>query len=246
MRLIFVLIWLWLASSAFADGIMMGTTGTAGGGGGGGGGGTATPAVTWDTTFHSASWIFSNGNLTATWNGGATQSVARVTTSYSSTAPSGKIYIELTMNYTGTPCCMQVGFADNSVMTGGTPTIEGGGGVAYKAQATTLNFTVGGPPEKTMDTMTSGSLVAFAIDFGAKRVWAKIGCAGNWNAHLNSPSEDPNTGVGGWSIIPGTDWSPSGALWIGAQDGFTASADSAVLNDGPSFACTVPTGYSAW
>ena len=95
MRLIIALIWLWLASPALADGILMNTTGTAGAGGGGGGGGAAAPAVTWDTTVTDG-FTYTNGNLTATCSGTCTsaQKATRSTKGYAQSS-TAKVYYEI-------------------------------------------------------------------------------------------------------------------------------------------------------
>lgn len=243
MRLIFVLIWLWLASSAWADGIMMGTTGTAGGGGGGGGG-AGVAAVTWDPA-SSSYFTYSNGNLTATCSScaGGTAGATTVTTSYP-TNSTAKVYFEITANFTGTSTNFQVGVADATTIA--ALSVEGPGGVAYAATATG-NFTIAGPPTVTIAPYTTGTVVAYAIDWGTHKLWTKSGCAGLWNNNFNTPGEDPVAEVGGWPINPGADWTPSGPVKIGYSDGFTSTTThNAVLNDGPSFTCTVPTGYSKW
>jgi hypothetical protein len=52
----------------------------------------------------------------------------------------------------------------------------------------------GGSSGVSFGTITSGTVICFAVDIDAKRIWARVGAAGNWNGNV---ANNPATGVGG-------------------------------------------------
>lgn len=238
MRLWVFLVWLLTGLPAMAQGLTMSDVGTAAGGAAG------APFAAWDTTVNPTCFNFTNGNLTATFNGACSEVATQSTTSYGLTA-TAKVYFELTPVFstgTNSPGNIFIGFADAATLSGGT--VGGAGGVGYQTNGALF---IGSPGTGTIAAMVSGTVVAFAADFTARKVWMKVGCAGLWNNHVHSGTEDPATGVGGYGINNGTDWNPAGPLFIGFSDGFNGQLNAMTLNDGSTaFSCTAPTGYVRW
>ena len=139
-----------------------------------------------------------------------------------------------------------VGVSDNTGITGGN--LQTAGGIAYTTEtAAHGNFYIAGPPPAGLLQYTTGTVIAYAFDFGAQKVWTKAGCAGAWDNNFVTAGEDPATGVGGFPITGGgVDWNPSGTIYIGYSD-FGSTTNAATINDGATaFACTVPSGFVKW
>jgi hypothetical protein len=93
-------------------------------------------------------------------------------------------------------------------------------------------------PTTSVGTVTSGSLVGIAVDFGAKLIWFRLGAAGSWNA-TSGTTNDPATGVGGvsFSALTGPFY-PAATMW-NTSDRVTANfGDTA-------FSGTVPSGFTS-
>jgi hypothetical protein len=84
-------------------------------------------------------------------------------------------------------------------------------------------------------TLTSGTVIGFALDAGTKLLWVRVGASGNWNGNATySPG-----GTGGASLS-----AISGALCPVAE--FAAASDAANANFGDSaFTGAVPAGFTS-
>jgi hypothetical protein len=196
-------------------------------------------ADTWDPSNKGASITLSGGNLTATQtaNNGTNFSVRSIV-SHST----GKYYFEQAWVYSsgssvvagwGTSSATvassgyQIGVSDNNSI--GTAL---NGSVYYRGAILT-----------SIQGMTSGNTMGFAIDIGNQLLWTmpnvNVSCLGNWN---NSGTANPATGTGGVSISP----SLSGALYIMSTTQNTTIPDSIVLNVAGPLDCAAPVGFGAW
>ena len=192
--------------------------------------------TTWSTT-DLVNVTLSGGNLIATAsaiNGGVRGKDPK---------RSGKFYIEYTSTTTQN-AASGVGFAargpgtlgNSSLPMSAKNTASPGNLLGFDnfgTQAFTVNAVV---------TMTTGTVVCFAIDLDNRLIWIRSGAAGNWNG---SASNNPATGVGGQSLAAvglgqGIDCYPYAY--------FGSSANSVTLNAGASaFTGSVPSGFtSGW
>lgn len=93
----------------------------------------------------------------------------------------------------------------------------------------------------SIGTITSGSVVCFALDVTNGLFWARLGAAGNWNG---SATNNPATGVGGLSSThfgASSGFAVYPIMWIGTVSGHTGTA-----NFGDSaFTGTVPSGFTS-
>ncbi len=199
-------------------------------------------AGTWLATLNTPALIYSNGNDTVALNAADTAGTNAAT--YETTPRAGgKYYLELTVSYTGSPCCFSGGFVDSAAL----PTTGTSGGLTNAYSGASIIFSTGvvsgggSASLATLGAVASGSVVAFAYDVTNKAIWIKAGCAGQWNA---SSTANPATATGGLSLTGGTINTPYPA----AGDGyFTGTADVATINVGATaFACPIPAGFTAW
>ena len=137
-----------------------------------------------------------------------------------------------------------VGFGTNDAncINGGNATnLSGNGCVGYLMNG---NLVIGNNTPNAILSYTTGTILSFAWDLSAHKVWARAGCAGLWN---NNGSANPGTGVGGFGIVDGVDWL-AGISFVAMVDGFNGNANGATLNNGSvAFACTpIPSGFVRW
>jgi len=93
----------------------------------------------------------------------------------------------------------------------------------------------------------SGTTLAFAIDFGASKIWCGAGILGSgvttWNQQASLSLQNPATGAGGHDFSAANDGTPYffGVIPLGD------AGDNITLNVGPSWGyVTLPSGYSGW
>ncbi len=92
-------------------------------------------------------------------------------------------------------------------------------------------------PATTIGTITNGSLIGIACDFGAKLIWFRLGASGSWNAPSGT-TNNPATGVGGVSFaaVSGP-FAPVAPVW--------STGDQVTANFGDTaFAGVVPSGFT--
>jgi hypothetical protein len=181
---------------------------------------------TWNPSDKSASVTLSGGNLIATWNGSG--GGARSTTSKAG----GKIYFEA--QFTTINASTWVGLANaTSVLTISNSVnvvFSQLDGSAVQGNGTTLGQNGG--------FLNAGQWGSFAIDLTAARFWYRPN-GGLWN---NNASNNPATGVGGYSIsyLVGPFF-----VYCGATAG--SAGNAVTLNvGGSSFAFAAPSGFNAW
>ena len=190
-------------------------------------GGPVTPAfATFDGV--SSRVMLSNGNLTATYNGGGTNDSGARSTAVKS---AGKYYYEVTPALTRNGDCIGVllstGTYSNMDNLGTNCAVVYGSGAIWSNNANTgksIAAWAGAP----------GPAIRVAIDLGARLGWF-CRAAGNWNGDALA---NPATGIGGVTIAAGN---------FGPALGFTGIlGDSAAANFGATaFTGAVPSGFTA-
>jgi hypothetical protein len=148
-------------------------------------------ASTWSTTDKSASLTLTGSNLIATASAG------NVSARGKDPKRTGKYYLEYTSTTTQGSTSL-VGFAaaraplsaSNAASSVGPSALVGNliGWDTFGTQV--LNFNAG-------VTITTGTVVCYAIDLDNALIWVRSGAAGNWN---NAAANNPATGVGGQSL----------------------------------------------
>jgi hypothetical protein len=144
--------------------------------------------TTWSTTDKFAGITLSGGNLTAAAPSGSTNGVRSV-----DRLVTGKYYWEIIAT-TFAGSFSGFGIARQAVALNTSYAALGLAGVAQAGGAITVD---GGTNLASLGTITSGSLVCFAVDLTNQLLWIRLGAAGNWN---NSGAANPATGIGGFAI----------------------------------------------
>jgi hypothetical protein len=155
---------------------------------------------------------------------------ARTTTSVAS----GKYYWEMTDSVEAGGQILSLFMSGSVAMFGTNCSAQNCSGYAGNG-----GLYIGGAQVATLQTWGQGNTIAFAIDFTAQKVWAKV-IGGNWD---NNTTDDPGTGVGGYSMstMTGAPFYVAAALY-GSPAGAKAS-----FNFGASaYAGTVPSGFVNW
>ena len=89
----------------------------------------------------------------------------------------------------------------------------------------------------TLGTITSGTVVCIAVDLTNRRIWFRLGAAGNWN---NNAANNPATGVGGISHSIGAGIPAQPAFHLnGNLEAITANFGDAA------FVGAVPSGFTS-
>jgi hypothetical protein len=172
----------------------------------------------------------SNGNLTATYNGGGTNNSGARSATVKST---GKYYYEVTPGTMRNGDCVAIllstgTYNDMDNLGTNCTTVYGSGAIWSNNANTGKSITAwAGAP---------GPAIGVAVDLGARRGWFRRG-SGNWNGDA---AANPATGVGGVTIAASGSFGPA--------IGFTGnSGDSGVANFGQSaFANPAPSGFGNW
>ena len=144
----------------------------------------------WSGTDKGSACTLSGGNLTATMGSGGSwvRAVDRQV--------GGLFYFEATLTVvSGVTIGVAAPTADLSpgMSSGGavgTCAVQTSGGAVY-VSGTTVGVTFG--------AITAGTVLCIAVDATNRRIWFRLGAAGNWN---NNVANNPATGVGGVSIFP--------------------------------------------
>lgn len=188
------------------------------------------PNSTWNPSDKSAGITLSGGNLVAANNNSTLSSVRTVDKQVS-----GKFYWEATLTSWGhTNDSIGFGVSSASLTAGLATNASPGtcslnrGGVVY-VDGVSAGFSFG--------TVTSGTVVCFAIDLSARWVWFRLGAAGNWN---NSAPANPATGAGGVAVTVGA------GLPAYPMLACQLTGDSVTANFGDTaFTGVVPSGFTA-
>jgi hypothetical protein len=186
--------------------------------------------TTWNPSDKAAGITLTGSNLIAT-GGGANQTVRAVDKQVT-----GKFYWEITAT-TFTNAGNSLGFCWSSyslsttVWSGGvTGSVAVTRGGAIGADGVNSGVSIG--------TITSGTVVCIAVDFGARCAWFRLGAAGNWN---NNASYNPATGTGG---IAFTSVGQGVAAFPAVS--FNASGEQVTANFGDTaFTGAVPSGFTS-
>jgi hypothetical protein len=191
-------------------------------------------ASTWSTTDKSASLTLTGGNLIATAGAGNVSGRGK------DPKRTGKYYIEYTSTTTQNSAS-GVGFAAARCPLG---TGSWAQAVANSAGAGSLfgydNFAVQAISSPVGVTITTSTVVCYAIDLDARLIWIRSGAAGTWNINA---ANNPTTAVGGINLAAvglgqGIDWYPF--VYLGT------SANSITANFGATaFTGAVPAGFTA-
>jgi hypothetical protein len=153
----------------------------------------------------------------------------------------GKYYFEVTMAVThGASDCP--GLLSS---TGSFNNMVGGIQCTALYRSTGNIFSNSANSGKTLGACTSGDVISFAIDLGARKAWLRKN-GGNWNG-LVLGSENPNTGIGGVVIQASSPMAP--AVCFGGASG--AINDQMVGNfggtvSGTPFIYPAPVGFGIW
>jgi hypothetical protein len=179
--------------------------------------------TTWNPSDKTAGIALSNNNLTYTGSGAARSSRGH---------SAGKAYWEvLVVQDSGeSGASWNVGFSDgvatfSQIQTTGVILMAfvGSGNIANGAGAT-----IG-------SAIANGDIICIAADLGAKLGWFRKN-GGNW---LNSPTNNPATGIGGITFTGSGPWFASAAS--------SQVTTSYIANFGASaFSFAVPSGFTAW
>src|SRR5215472_5059826 len=189
--------------------------------------------ATWNPSDKATGITLSGGNLIATNNNGAVSNVRAVDKQVT-----GKFYWEYTTNtiasvgiaagYVSLTADINAVFAALAVQKSGAVALDGSSSFLIDGASTTANI----------GALVNGSVVGIALDAGARKVWLRLGAAGNWNG---AAGRDPATGVGGISFT-----SLGVAFPIYPAVTLVATNDQVTANFGDSaFTGTVPSGFTA-
>jgi hypothetical protein len=194
------------------------------------------PNTTWNPSDKGSIITLSGGNLIATSTGGATQSVRAIDKQVT-----GKFYWEVTCNiWTST-------VTNTGIVSGNLPTsatfnetnyscvLLRNGGVTVNASSTGISF----------GTIANGTVVCIAFDASERKIWFRLGAAGNWN---NSATANPATGSGGVFVSLGLAYPAyPGLTLVTVNDQTTANfGDTAFIGAVPSgFTSGWPSGATA-
>jgi hypothetical protein len=172
----------------------------------------------------------SNGNLTVQSGAGNPQIIRSTAAS-----PGGKVYFEFVLN-TINSSSDSVGLINGAAVLNSVAGSYSGDFIRVQAAGDIIisSSSVGG----VGSAITAGQTVCVAVDWIAKRFWARIG-SGNWN---NSGTANPATNTGGIDIS-GINF--SGGAYAMAWPN-NSPAKSTTNFGASSFAQTVPSGFSAW
>lgn len=168
-------------------------------------GATATPTpayvptpkapVTFDSRRTDLAITLSNGNLTATQSSIPESRYAVACTSQGVLV--GKYYWEVTVNFDATA---QAGIGNTSTSVFAAPTYLGGtaNGFSWQANGNTSSNNAFVQTWASFTTATP-QLLCFALDMDNKKIWGRVGAAGNWN-NAAIGSQNPATNLGGVTI----------------------------------------------
>jgi hypothetical protein len=189
----------------------------------------ASSTLTWDSGKKAASVTLSNGNLTASL--GSTSVYSNVLANGSGRS-SGKYYFEVTINnVTVDGQGVGVGNASTSLtgITGGS-----NDSISWRANGDVRLVSV----LTTIQTWTTGNVLAIAYDLTAQKIWFRSNSSTNWN---NSGAADPATGTGGISTatLNAGPYFPLAGLEINA-DNYTANFGATA------YTLTSPSGFGNW
>lgn len=193
---------------------------------------TAAATTTWDPANTQASITLSPDKLTTTGTGGGFNSTRSI-----ASHSSGKYYWEDTMT-NGTAAEPIAGFANGSFPISGDFVGQTLDGVGFDSSGN--GFWKNSANTGSMPTAGTGDVVAYALDLGNLKFWARVihsGTPGNWN---NSGTDNPATNTGGFSIS-GLNAGPYFAVLT------TGTPTQITTNFGGSaFAATAPSGFGNW
>lgn len=180
--------------------------------------------------------VLSNGNLTLTTAPTAYSGALTVVPT-----SSGKLYAELTLNVSGGfPNNFSFGVGDvSSNLTTAAGALDAHS-VGYLSGNNSFYFS-GVQTGGILGTITTGSVIAIAVDFANKEVWLR-GPSGLWNADATA---DPATNTHGLhnlhynltALLSGTVYLMA-AAYQGSQVTINLGATA--------FAGVIPSGFSAW
>lgn len=196
-------------------------------------------AQTLSATHKNSNITLSNGNLTASQTGNASNDWSAVYASKS--ASSGKFYWETVITTADASNCA-VGF--------GSSVCDTSGGSYTGAANTETEGWIGGSQAwwmynnnsvATWGAWNSGDRVCIALDITNKKVWGRVN-NGNWN---NSGTANPATGVGGydWSgdtqVAPNSPFVPGFSLYTYNDTGTVYFASN-------TWSYSAPSGFGGW
>jgi hypothetical protein len=183
----------------------------------------------------------SGGNLvltTTTGSGGTGTCQCRAINAHST----GKYYCEFTINQIGSTNASNLGLCNASAA------LSGQGGFGYDSSSNSCGIfdqggyiTINGGSATAIWNYSVNDIIAMAVDCGAGLLWFKdITASSNWN---NSGSNNPATGVGGYSLSAG---GFSGPYYPGAGCKHATNTKITANFGGSSYAGTVPSGFGNW
>jgi hypothetical protein len=192
-----------------------------------------TPTI-WDASHKAASITLSGSPLVTATLGSSGAALVRSVAGYSS----GKKYFELTLggpggNYT-------VGFGNSSMVLSGTYPSNDLNSFGWLGDEVLLNGArLTGSSHTT--ALTTGSTICLAVDFGAMRLWNRVGtAAGTWWGPGGATTGDPT------SSGTGFDFSAINSGPYYAYFFSDISGDTSTANFGASAFTNAPSGYTGW
>lgn len=189
----------------------------------------------WNPSDKAANVTLSAGNLTATMSSSSAGGV-RCDTSRSTS----KYYFELTVLATSnwgsnTSCGLcNSSYSLTSSFLGTDATHHS---IGYYESG---HLIYGNATLLTGNTLIAGSIVCFAVDFGAGKLWVRVNNNGWYNQVIGS--QDPANGIGGVDISAMISAGAIFPIFLGVLTGDGVTADFGATG----FAETVPSGYTAW
>lgn len=188
--------------------------------------------TTWNPSDKNANVSLSNGNLTTTGAANQQGSIRGV-----AGRTSGKCYWEVTLTTTGSGS--GTGLANINAVLANLTTAS----AANSTGCAWINYSgaiyIDGSSVLAMGAVADGTVVCMALDIDNKRMWFRLGAAGQWNG---SGTANPATNVGGLTVPFGA------ALAAYPLDlyAFPVAATSHTANFGDSvFTGAVPSGFTA-
>lgn len=192
-----------------------------------GGGGVTT---TFDPVATSGGVTLSNGNLTATGNGGANFSAA-VATIYKST---GKFYFEMTSSAGGVAIGLGIQNASAGVNVAYPGSDSNGIGWINDGRVLVNNSSI----VSNIATWAAGNTMGSAVDLSNSKIWFRIGSL--WNNDVLA-NQNPATNTGGISLSTVIAGPYTPAISV------VANGDAMTANFGnTAYAQTAPVGFGNW
>ena len=152
-----------------------------------------------------------------------------------------KVYCEFTAVTAFANNLSRVGFATATWALNASDQLGGANSLGWDPTGNIFYNDISGGIGATEAQNAAGTVVCMALDYGNQLIWVRIN-GGNWN---NSPTANPATGAGGYTIPSGGPFSSSTSIFPAFSMVFVSGSGVQWTGSAP-FARSVPSGFTAW